>query len=144
MTLAGLFRTLADIVLIVHVAFVAFVVLGLLLILYGGCRDWRWIRNAWFRVVHLAAIGLVVIQSWLGIICPLTTLEVTLRERAGQVTYDGAFVAFWLRRLLFYEAPPWVFNTAYTAFGLAVVGSWIKFRPSRFRDCQPAESRTEG
>lgn len=88
MTLAGLFRTLADIVLIAHVAFVAFVVLGLLLILYGGCRNWRWIRNPWFRVLHLVAIGLVVIQSWLGIICPLTTLEVALRERAGQVTYE--------------------------------------------------------
>jgi hypothetical protein len=133
-------RVIADIVLITHVAFVAFVICGLLLILYGGFRRWAWIRNPWFRVAHLAAIGVVVAQAWLGVICPLTTLEMSLRERAGDVTYEGTFVAHWLQRLLYYEAPSWVFIVCYTLFGLAVVGSWIGFRPRPLRGEKARES----
>lgn len=126
-------RIIADIVLITHAAFVAFVVSGLLLILCGGFRRWKWIRNPWFRMAHLVAIGVVVVQAWLGVICPLTTIEMSLRERAGDVTYDGTFVAHWLQKLLFYEAPPWVFVVAYTLFGLAAVGSLVGFRPRSIR-----------
>jgi hypothetical protein len=126
-------RSLADIVLIAHATFVAFVIVGLLLILLGGCCRWGWIRNPWFRACHLAAIALVVVQSWLGIICPLTNLEMALRQRAGDETYTGTFVAHWLQELLYYEAPPWAFAVCYTLFGLAVVGSWLKFRPRSFR-----------
>lgn len=126
-------RALADIVLTLHVAFVVFVVIGLLLILIGGFCRWNWIRNPWFRVSHLAAIGLVVVQAWLGIVCPLTVLEMYLRERAGDETYSGTFVSHWLHQLLYYDAPPWVFIVCYTVFGLAVAGSWLKFRPRRFK-----------
>ncbi|BDS05029.1 hypothetical protein NT6N_00690 [Oceaniferula spumae] len=126
------YRILADIVLITHVAFVLFVVFGLIMILLGGVSGWRWIRNPWFRYAHLAAIGLVVVQVWMGIICPLTTLEMHLREQAGDLTYKGTFIAHWLHKVLFYQVPDWVFVVGYTLFGLAVVLSWVKFRPRRF------------
>ena len=135
---AGAYRILADLVLVTHVSVVAFVVVGLLVILCGGAAGWRWIRNPWFRATHLAAIGLVVVQAWLGVICPLTTLEMHLRERAGDATYSGAFIAHWLQKLLYYEAPAWVFVVCYTLFGLAVIGSWLKFRPRSFRRTQGA------
>lgn len=128
-----LLRLSADLALLTHVTFVAFVIVGLLVVLYGGFRGWQWIRNPWFRAAHLAAIGLVMIQAWLGVICPLTTLEMHLRERAGDATYGGTFIAHWLQRLLYFEAPAWVFVCAYTLFGLAVMGSWLKFRPRPFR-----------
>lgn len=130
---ADAYRTIADLMLIAHVSFVAFVIVGLVLILCGGFCGWQWIRNPWFRAAHLAAIALVVVQAWLGVICPLTTWEMRLREKAGDQTYDGTFVAHWLQKLLYYEAPPWVFVVCYTLFGLAVVGSWLKFRPRSFR-----------
>jgi hypothetical protein len=142
MTRPDLFRALADVALVAHVAFVAFVVGGLLLILLGGFRGWKWIRNPWFRSLHLAGIGLVVVQAWLGLVCPLTTLEMALRERAGDPTYGGGFVAHWLQRLLYYEAPPWVFAVGYTVFGLAVLGSWFKFRPRRFGESR--QGREQG
>ena len=126
------YSLLADIVLMTHVAFVLFVVLGLILILFGGFRGWKWVHNPWFRAAHLAGIGLVVLQSWLGIICPLTTLEMHLRELAGDETYPGTFVAHWLHRILFIHAPMWAFAVCYTLFGLAVLVSWTKFRPRRF------------
>jgi len=130
---AGVHRLLADLVLILHVSFVAFVTLGLLAILCGGVCRWKWIGNPWFRAAHLGAIGLVVIQSWLGIICPLTTLEMHCREKAGEQTYGGTFIAHWLHKVLFFHAPPWVFVVCYTLFGIAVIFSWLKFPPRPFR-----------
>ena len=65
----------ADALLVVHALFVLFVTAGLLLIATGGLRGWYWVRNAYFRWAHLLAIAVVVLQSWLGLICPLTIWE---------------------------------------------------------------------
>jgi len=119
----------ADAVLLLHVLFVAFVVVALLLILAGRPLSWDWVRNWWFRVIHLGAIGIVVLQAWLGVICPLTRLEMYLRDRAGDTTYAGSFVAHWLEAILYYRAPAWVFAVAYTLFAIVVVMSWVWVRP---------------
>ncbi len=121
----------ADAVLLLHFLFVVYVVLGLLLILTGGLLRWSWVRNWWFRISHLAAIGIVVLQAWLGMICPLTTLEMWLRREAGDASYSGAFIAHWLDAILYYQAPAWVFALCYTVFGAVVVMSWIWIRPER-------------
>jgi len=116
-------------VLVLHVSYVAFVVLGLLLILLGGVLRWRWVRNLWFRGVHLLAIAIVVFEAWLGITCPLTTWENHLRTQAGQQTYEGDWIAIWLHRVLFFELPPWVFTYGYSLFGLLVVLACVLFPP---------------
>jgi hypothetical protein len=121
----------ADAVLLLHVLFVVFVVTGLVLILAGKLLSWAWVRNWWFRVIHLAAIGVVVLQSWLGVICPLTKLEMYLRGKAGDAMYAGSFVAHWLESILYYRAPAWVFAACYTAFAAIVVLSWVWVRPHR-------------
>lgn len=126
------FLLAADAMLLLHVLFVAFVVLGLVLIFIGSARAWAWIRNPWFRLFHLLAIGVVVAQAWLGMICPLTTIEMALRARAGEATYAGSFISHWLEAILYYRAPPWVFIVCYTAFGAAVLASWFWVRPRRF------------
>ena len=89
--LNSLYRLAADIVLYLHISFVIFVVAGLLLIIVGHFAGWQWIRNGWFRLAHLAAIGVVVLQAWLGVLCPLTILEMWLREKAGGAVYPGSF-----------------------------------------------------
>ena len=129
----ALFRLCANAVLIVHFLYVAGVVGGLLLILWGGFRRWAWVRNVWLRLIHLAAIGYVVFESWLGLVCPLTSLEVWLRQSAGQTVYRDDFIAYWTRQLMFFSAPPWVFTAAYTAFGALVLFSWWLFPPSSSR-----------
>ena len=126
-----MFRLAADIILLLHVSFVLFVVIGLILIFIGKFGRWAWIRNFWFRLAHLVAIGFVVIQSWFGVICPLTTLEMALRAQAGRVTYRSTFVSHWLETLLYYEAPAWAFAVSYTIFGILVVGSWFWVHPRR-------------
>ena len=123
---------LANAVLAVHVSIAAFVVAGLLLVIVGNFAHWDWVNNAWFRVVHMAAIGIIVAESWLGFVCPLTTLEMWLRSRAGEASYGGGFIEHWLQQLLYYSAPPWVFIAGYTVFALLVLATWWYF-PPRFK-----------
>jgi hypothetical protein len=120
----------ADAVLFLHLCVVVFVVLGLLLIVLGNLRGWRFANAWWFRLTHLATIAVVVAQSWLGMVCPLTTLELWLREQGGEATYAGGFIEYWLSRLLYFQAPPWVFVLAYTAFGLCVAAAWWHWPPT--------------
>ena len=122
----------ADAILLLHVLFVAFVVIGMLLIFIGKVRAWSWIRNPWFRLTHLVAIAVVVAQSWLGLICPLTTIEMALRSKAGDKVYSGSFISHWLENILYYQLPPWIFVVCYMAFGAVVVASWLWIRPRRF------------
>lgn len=123
---------LADFILVLHVLFAVFVVLGLVGVYAGKVQGWSWVRNPWFRLVHLAAIAVVAIQSWAGIICPLTTLEMHLRKSAGDATYSGAFMSHWLQEILYYQVPAWVFVVCYTAFGFLVLFSWFLVRPHPF------------
>lgn len=120
----------ANLTLIAHAAFIAFVVAGQGLILTGWMLGWRWPRKPIFRVVHTGAIALVVLESWLGITCPLTWLEFRLREAAGSPLAADSFVGYWLQRLIFYDAPTWAFTAIYTSFA-AVVAVTLVFYPPR-------------
>lgn len=99
------YQLLADAVLALHVAVVVFVVGGLVLVVAGNLRGWRWVNAWWFRLAHLAAILVVVAEAWFGVVCPLTTAEAWLRSQALAAAYSGGFIEHWLQRLLFYEAP---------------------------------------
>lgn len=122
---------LADLVLATHVAIVLFVVVGLLLVLIGNARGWHWVNRWSFRLAHLATIAVVVAESWLGIACPLTTLESWLRQRGGGSGYAASFIGHWLQRLLYWDAPPWAFTIAYSLFGLLVAWTWWRWPPQR-------------
>ncbi len=124
------YQFFADIVLTTHIAIVLFVILGLVFAIVGNLCKWHWVNCLWFRLAHLAAISIVVAEVWFNIVCPLTSLEMWLRERAGETTYDGSFIEHWLQRLLYYDAPPWVFILAYTLFGLAVFATWWIYPPT--------------
>src|SRR5262245_53053898 len=125
----ALYQLLADAVLALHVAIVLFVVFGLVLILVGNQRGWTWVNTLWLRLAHLGTIAIVAAESWLGMVCPLTTLERWLRVQARTETYSGSFIEHWLQTLLFWNARPWVFTVAYTIFGLAVLATWWRFPP---------------
>jgi len=129
MTSRELYAVAADSLLVLHGLFVLFVVVGLFLIYLGKWLSWQWVRNRWFRIAHLLGISVVVIQSWFGMICPLTTWEMSLRARAGEVVYTGSFVANWVGELLYFQAPPWIFVVCYTFFGALVFSSWFLVRP---------------
>ena len=123
----------ADLTLVAHTAFIVFVVAGQALILAGWMLDWRWPRNPAFRLVHAGGIALVVLESWFGIVCPLTWLEFRLRAAAGSPVQADSFIGYWLQRLIFYDAPSWVFTLAYTCFAVLVAATLV-FYPPRRRD----------
>jgi hypothetical protein len=116
----------ADLVLLFHAAYVAYVVLGLGAILLGVVLNWDWVRNFWFRATHLAAIGLVAAESIVGVTCPLTTLESRLRIAAGERGYQAGCIAHWVAPLIFFDFPQWVFTIGYVAFATIVAAVfWV-------------------
>jgi hypothetical protein len=125
------YQLLADAVLVSHFGVVLFVVGGLVVVVAGNWLQWRWVNQLWFRLAHLAAIAVVALQAWLGQFCPLTTLESWLRVQTGAAAYEKSFIEHWLQRLIYYEAPLWVFTVAYTAFALLVLLAWWRFPPRR-------------
>ena len=87
------YRAAADAILVSHLAFVLFVVFGALLLL-------RWPRLAW---LHIPAVVWAAFIEFSGTICPLTPLEVALRQRAGQAGYGGGFIDHYVVSLLYPE-----------------------------------------
>ena len=129
----NLYTLLADFILVVHFAFVAFVVAGFIVIWIGYFLRWPFVRDLRFRLVHLLAMGFVLGESLLGFICPLTTWEEQLRVRAGGESYAGSFIKHWLGRLLFYDLSEQTFTVIYGGFFLFVVLTFWIVRPRRSR-----------
>jgi hypothetical protein len=84
-------RLLADAVLVLHLAFVAFAVAG-------GLLAWRW---RWMPWLHLPALAWAATVEFTGWICPLTPLENALRAAGGQAGYRGGFIEHYLLPLLY-------------------------------------------
>ncbi len=123
------YRLLADAIVVVHLVYVAFVVLGMAAILAGIVRRWAWVRNFWFRTVHLLMIAVVVVESLCGILCPLTDWEDRLRDASGSPNEPGTFIGRWAHDLLFIDLPPWVMTVCYVVFGLAVLLAFLLAPP---------------
>jgi len=117
---------LADLILVAHFAIVGFIAGGLIFIWIGAWRGWRWICNPWLRYLHLAAIAFVALEALLGQTCPLTLWEDLLRGG----TRPDSFVGRWVHRLLYYNAPEWVFAALYAAWATATAAT-LYFVPAR-------------
>jgi hypothetical protein len=126
-----LYRLIADFVLVIHLAYIAFVVGGLLVVLVGARLGWRCVHDFRFRILHLAAIGIVVLLVQLGIACPLTTIEARFRALAGQDHYaNEGWMEYWLHELVPFDIPSWVFTSGYTLFGVAVLMTFLLIPPN--------------
>jgi hypothetical protein len=124
-------RISADAIAVFHAAYVSFVLFGLFAILLGLAFRWGWVRNFWFRIIHLGMILVVVAEALADIPCPLTFWEGALRRQAGQQAYPGDFIGYWAHRLIFFDAPSWVFTAAYALFGTAVLLTFLLAPPRR-------------
>jgi hypothetical protein len=126
-----LWRWLAGLVLVTHAAYVLFVVGGQALIVIGWIRGWEWTRCQVFRLLHLVAISLVMLETLLSMNCPLTILENFLRLQAGATAYENSFIDYWLRWVIYYAAPEWIFALIYTFFTALVILTWLAYPPRR-------------
>jgi uncharacterized protein DUF2784 len=120
-------RMIADTILVVHFGIVLFIVGGLVAVWVGAVLGWQWVRNGWFRYLHLAAIACVATEALIGVACPLTGWEAL--ARGG--TPAESFVGRWVRVLLFYRAPEWVFTLAYLAWAAATLATLRLVQPRR-------------
>ena len=120
-------RLAADAILVVHAAFVLFVVGGLVATWIGLALGKPFARDPWLRGAHLAAIAFVVIESLAGLMCPLTIWEDALRGASPQKGFIARFVHAWM----YWDWPAWMFDAIYVAFGALVAWTWIRFPPRR-------------
>ncbi|GIW80856.1 MAG: hypothetical protein KatS3mg105_2663 [Gemmatales bacterium] len=134
------YSMLADVIVVIHVAYVGFVIVGQLLIVGGALLRWQWVRNFWFRVCHLVAILIVAYEALAGIVCPLTVWEDELRRMAGQTVEEGSFIGRFMHSILFYDLEPWIFTVCYVAFALLVLGTFVLV-PPRWRRRQEISDR---
>jgi polyferredoxin len=123
------YSVLADGLVAVHAAYIGFVLVGQLLILIGLIRGWGWVRNPWFRVLHLLAILVVGFEAVCGIDCPLTVWEESLRGLAGQTVVQGSFIGRLLHAAIFYDCQPWILDLGHLAFALLVLATFVLAPP---------------
>lgn len=108
---------LADAVMLAHFALAAFIVLGLPLVWVGRWRGWAFVHSPWLRVLHLGAMGLVLAESLLGRLCPLTEWEWALRQAAlRQGLPRTTFIGSWANRLFYLDLPDWAFTALYAGY----------------------------
>ncbi len=121
------YKLLADVILVVHFGFVAFVVMGLAAVWVGYVRQWTFVRNFYFRLAHLVAMGFVAAEAVAGVVCPLTAWEERLRVMAGSGgRYEGSFIEHWVHQWMFFDVRPEVFTAIYVAFfALIVLSLWV-------------------
>ena len=122
----------ADLMVVVHMLYVAYIVVGLGLIVAGLRRKWNWVRNPWFRLTHLLAILIVMYEIIVKAQCPLTVWEMQLRGLAGQAVNQSTFMDRVLSFILVADAPVWLVSSLYHAFGLAIVLLFV-FAPPRWK-----------
>lgn len=101
-------RLVTDIVVLIHLAFIIFVVAGGVMVL-------RWPRLAWFHLPAVVWGGLVEVGGWT---CPLTPLENSLRTAAGAAAYSGGFIDRYIMPIVY---PEGLTRTAQVLLGVAVV-----------------------
>jgi hypothetical protein len=127
-----IYNILATLVEAIHVAYVLYVVLGLLAILVGAALGWKWIRNPWFRVSHFLMIGFVAFEAVASLPCPLTEWGDALHRLAGNQAPEIGFMARLMHGLIHFELPQWVFNVTYVVVALVVLSTFW-FAPVRWR-----------
>jgi hypothetical protein len=119
------FRLLADLVVVVHLAFIVFVAVGGLLV-------WRWPRLVRW---HLPAVAWGIAIITVGFTCPLTSLERYLRDRSGEQGHDGGFVDRYVEGVIYPGGlTPLVRGLIAT---VVVVGYAARFTADRRRDVTP-------
>ena len=123
------YALLADVVTALHLACVIYVILGQTLVLVGWPLRWRWIKNPWFRLSHLAVILYISQNAARGKLCFLTIWEWDLRDKAGQESSEGSFLGRILHDILFVDMPQKQLDKVYLAFAGVVLLSLVCVRP---------------
>ena len=125
---------LADAMVILHVAYVAYVLVGQLLVIAGAAFQRQWARNPWFRWTHLLAIAIVAVEVSMDWECPLSIWERDLRDLAGQEHGADSFMGRIFHRILFWPDTPQIFfDTLHVSMFVIVAQAFVMYPPRWFR-----------
>jgi hypothetical protein len=133
------YSLLADIIVVVHLVYACFVLFGFLAIVIGVPCGWNWIRYFPFRVTHLVCTVFVPLETLIRMTCPLTTLENFFLRASGAEGYSRSFIGNIVSKVLFYDAPEWIFAIIYVALAILVVLYFIIVPPFR-SECKAQDS----
>jgi len=103
---------IADIVLVFHFCVVIFVTFGFFLIPIGYKNGWDWIKNRRFRMLHCGMMIFITLEILLGVACPLTSIENSLRG----LNQSKSFVAYWIEQVIYWDFPTQFFVVLYCVF----------------------------
>lgn len=120
---------LASIVMYLHFLWILLVILPVPVIIVGGLYGWRFVRNPWFRIIHMCMMGLVLLFALIQIECPLTSLEKYLQRNARLSSYEGGFIHQWVKKLLFYDFSLEFFLLMYLLFFLVILALLFMVKP---------------
>ncbi len=118
---------IADLILIIHFIIVFFIISLFVLVPYGYSKKWAWVNNKKIRYTHLFLMTFVTIESFIGIVCPLTVLENYLR---GTIT-NQTFLSKYLSKIIFFNFPSTFFLTLYSLGFLIAVLLSFKYPPQK-------------
>lgn len=121
-------------VLAAHLAVIAFNVFGLVVIPLGAWRGWAFVRVRWWRVLHLASLGVVALQALFGRACMLTIWQDVLTSGEQQ----DPLIMRTVNALIYWPLPMWAFTAAYVAVFIYVLALWRWVPP------HPAAGRSAG
>jgi hypothetical protein len=119
----------ADSIAAMHIGYFVYVVGGCAAIVVGAVQRWRWVRNPWFRLSHLAAVYIVVFENVFNIACPLNTAEWQLRSASQSATEASSGIGGLLDRLLFHTIPGSVLNAMYSALAILLLAALVLVPP---------------
>ncbi|MGL6289688.1 MAG: DUF2784 domain-containing protein [Silanimonas sp.] len=122
---------LADAILALHLAIVAFNLVMPPAILLGAWRGWGWVRARWLRLLHLGSMAVVALQAALGDLCFLTVWEHDLRVHAGAAAADESFIETLLAELLYVDVPLAVLIPIYFGWAALALALWWLVPPRR-------------
>ena len=114
---------LAEATLGAHVGVILFNVFGLIVVPIGAARHWRFVRIAWWRVLHVVLLAAVAAQALASRACILTLWQ---RDLAGSTATQAPLIMSWVERLIYWKLPIWIFAALYTVvFVYAVALLWL-------------------
>ena len=123
-----MFYLISDIVLILHFFIVIFITLGFFLVPVGYKLNWEWLRNIKLRSLHLGLICLVALETFLGVRCPLTIIEIKLNS----LNYSQTFIGYWISRVVYWDLPTLFFIALYAICASWTILMWKIFPPNKF------------
>ena len=116
----------SEIVLFFHFIVFLFITVSFFLIPFGYFQKWKWVKNKYYRLTHLVLMGIILIETILGFMCPLTILENFLRNN---IEVDNNLTQI-IHQIMYWNLPNYQFIILYILSFSYLIFLWFFFKPN--------------